>query len=57
MALYIRNFPEPLLRQAKAKAALAGQTLHEWMVEVVSLAVARATAKPEVKRVAPTKSV
>lgn len=37
--LSIRNFPENLMRQLKAKAALEGKTLRALCIEILSNAV------------------
>jgi hypothetical protein len=54
MALFVRNFPSALQRQARARAVLAGATLTEWLVAVVSKAVAeapiRAPSTPKVDK-------
>jgi antitoxin FitA len=50
--IQIRNVPDPLHRALKARAALAGMTLSEYLLREVERVAARPTAEELLERVA-----
>ena len=51
-SLQIRNVPDELHRQLKARAALEGQSLSEWALGELSRAMQRPTRREVAERVA-----